>query len=288
MTKHFEDLLIMNGFVLSVTGTPKKIDKNKQEEIKAITEQIREDFFNEFLETEYKGLEKYDTFNKHIKFLNIPTTYKEVDEETGNIITEIDLYTTYKNEIMDKHMLQDHLNVIRLLKTDEYINEKIITAKHNSYDVKNMTMIYSKVKAIRDLETKYKIEPLNINYEMKGEIDMSEREYKYIKNAFRITRAKPKTYEDLRKVYATMLRHVTNGDLIKAKQCRVDGKKQMVYDIDHEYIQGHLELNKFSNPNCTKFHEHFVAKYKIPVKEIKFDDNDEYEDVDTTALDIII
>ena len=64
----------------------------------------------------------------------------------------------------------------------------------------------------------------------------------------------------------------------------------MVYDIDHEYIQGHLELNKFSNPNCTKFHEHFVAKYEIPVKEIKFDDNDEYEyDVDEmcAALDII-
>ena len=72
----------------------------------------------------------------------------EINKETLN---------TYRNEIMDKHVLQDHLNVIRLLKTDHYINEKLKTAKDNSYDIKNMTMIYSKVKAIRNLETKYNI-----------------------------------------------------------------------------------------------------------------------------------
>ena len=255
MTKHYEDLLRMNGFILSEEGKPKKIDKQNKEDMKAVTEKIREDLFNEFLEAEDKKAPKFDTFNKHIEFLNIPRNNE--------------MYNTYKAEIMDKHLIQDHLNVIRLLKTDDYIEDKLRTAKSNSYDVKNMTMIYSKVKAIRDLETKYNIEPLNINYDMKGEIDMSEGEYKYIKNIFRITRAKPRTYEDLRKVYATMLRHVTNGDLITSKQEKKTkgGKRDAtVYDIDHNIIKYHLELNKFSNPNCSKFHEHFITKYNIQPK----------------------
>jgi hypothetical protein len=162
--------------------------------------------------------------------------------------------------------------VIRLLKTDDYINQKLKTAKDNSYDIKNMTMIYSKVKAIRNLETKYKIKPLEIDFKIKGDtpINMSDNEYKYIKNTFRISREKPENYKDLRKIYSTMIRHMTSNDLIKTVQgTKGKDRKQILYSIDDDIVKYHLELNKYSNPDCKHFHNNFVEKYKIPREEPK-------------------
>jgi hypothetical protein len=177
---------------------------------------------------------------------------------------------------MDKYVLQDHLNIIRLLKTDDYIKGKLIAAKESSYDIKNMTMIYSKVKAIRDLEKKYKIQPLEVDYTMFGDINMDDNEYRYIRNVFRITRDKPKTYSELRSIYISMIRNITTGDLITGKQSmKKETRKQMLYSIDEKTIQHHLELNKFYNTDCTHFHDSFVTKYNIPVKKVKFDDTDE-------------
>ena len=102
---------------------------------------------------------------------------------------------------------------------------------------------------------------------------MPDNEYKYIKNVFRISRAKPKTYEDLRKIYISMLRNVTTNDLITGERSkkRNEGQRdKMMYEVDNDYIQYHLELNKFSNPDCLKFHEHFVKQYSIPVKQFTF------------------
>jgi hypothetical protein len=269
----------MNGFVMSEEGTIEKLDKEEKQALSELTKEIQEELFKEYLETEYKGDEKYDSFNRHIEFLQIPK-----DNET---------LEKYKNEIMDKYVLQDHLNIIRLLKTDDYIKGKLIAAKESSYDIKNMTMIYSKVKAIRDLEKKYNIEPLQVDYTMTGDINMDDNEYRYIRNVFRITRDKPKTYNELRSIYISMIRNITTGDLLKSERIksRKEGKRDfMTYNLDNDYIQHHLELNKFYNTDCTHFHDSFVTKYNIPVKKVKFDDTDEEYDIDENCrlLDVII
>ena len=226
MTKHYQDLLIMNGFVMSEEGNIEKLDKEEKHDLKELTKEIQEELFKEFLATEFKGHEKYDSFNKHIEFLQIPNDNATLEK--------------YKNEIMDKYVLQDHLNVIRLLKTDDYIHNKLIAAKENSYDIKNMTMIYSKVKAIRDLERKYNIEPLQVDYTMTGDINMDDSEYKYIKNVFRITRDKPKTYSELWSIYISMIRNITTGDLLKSERIktRKEGKRDfMKYNVDDDCIR---------------------------------------------------
>lgn len=279
MTKRYQDLLIMNGFVMSEEGTIEKLDKEEKQALSELTKEIQEELFKEYLETEYKGDEKYDSFNRHIEFLQIPK-----DNET---------LEKYKNEIMDKYVLQDHLNIIRLLKTDDYIKGKLIAAKESSYDIKNMTMIYSKVKAIRDLEKKYNIEPLQVDYTMTGDINMDDNEYRYIRNVFRITRDKPKTYNELRSIYISMIRNITTGDLLKSERIksRKEGKRDfMTYNLDNDYIQYHLELNKFYNTDCTHFHDSFVTKYNIPIKKVKFNDTDEEYDIDENCrlLDVII
>jgi hypothetical protein len=131
MTQHFENLLILNGFDISEEGTAKKMDNEDKKEIKELTKQLQDELFEEFINTECKGHKKYDAFNTNINFLKIPQT-KEMLEK-------------YKAEITDKHVLQDHLNIIRLLKTDKYIYDKQTAAKNSCYDVKNMTTIYSQI-----------------------------------------------------------------------------------------------------------------------------------------------
>ena len=64
MTKHYEDLLNMNGFVMSSEGIEEKLDKEEKTELKELSKEIKEELFKEYLETEFKGSEKYDTFNK--------------------------------------------------------------------------------------------------------------------------------------------------------------------------------------------------------------------------------
>jgi hypothetical protein len=218
---------------------------------------------------------------------------KYVEQETTKNVVNVELLEKYKNEIMDKYVLQDHLNIIRLLKTDDYIKGKLIAAKESSYDIKNMTMIYSKVKAVRDLEKKYKIQPLEVDYTMFGDINMDDNEYRYIRNVFRITRDKPKTYSELRSIYISMIRNITTGDLLKSERIksRKEGKRDfMTYNLDNDYIQYHLELNKFYNTDCTHFHDSFVTKYNIPVKKVKFDNSDDEYDIDENCrlLDVII
>lgn len=255
MTTHYQEILIENGFIMSEEGKTETLDKEEKTEIKELSKEIKEKLFEEFLIDENIKNEKYDSFNKHIEFLKIPLMN---EQETINI----ELLNKYKNEIMDKHVLQDHLNVIRLLKTDHYINEKLKIAKESSYDIKNMTMTYSKVKAIRNLETKYNIKPLEIDYTNVGEIKMTDNEYKYIKNTFRITRDKPENYKDLRKIYSTMIRHMTSNDLIKTVQgTKGKDRKKILYSIDGNIVKYHLELNKYSNPDRKHFHNNFVEKY---------------------------
>jgi hypothetical protein len=115
MTKHYEESLKMNGFVISEEGTIEQLDKEEKTELKELSREIKEELFQEYIKANDKSEEKYDIFNKHIEFLNLPK-----DEANHELLEK------YKNEIMDKYILQDHLNIIRLLKTDEYINNKLI------------------------------------------------------------------------------------------------------------------------------------------------------------------
>lgn len=86
-----------------------------------------------------------------------------------------------------------------------------------------MSVIYSKVKAIKILETKNNIKMLEVDYINDGSIDMSDNEYKCSKSIFWITKKKPENYEELRKICVTMIKNVATNDLIKT--CRIMEEK---------------------------------------------------------------
>ena len=68
-----------------------------------------------------------------------------------------------------------------------------------------------------------------------------------------------------------MVRNISNNDLIKSERSmKKETRKQTLYSIDDDYIQYHLDLNKYTNTACTHFHDEFVTKYNIPVAKTSF------------------
>ena len=287
MTEHYKDILKYKGFVISEEGETAKIKPEINQKIKELSAEIKEKLFIEYLEADEtnKTEKKFDIFNKHVDFLKIPKDNKE-------------LLTDYQHEITDKHALQNHVNIIRILKNDDHINKKIHEAKENSFDIKNLSSIYNKIHVIRNLENKYNIQKLQVDFQNTGPIEMNDDEHKYIKSIFRISKPKPKDYEELRKIYVTMIKHVTSNDLIKSFQSKQkETRDERIYKINNEFIQFHLKLNNFSNIYNRNFHDEIKNKFEIietePDKylnECPFD-NDDYEyDVDAMCaeLDILL
>jgi hypothetical protein len=148
--KHYQNILNDNGFVLSEEGEMKKLDKNDEKKMKQLMESIDDKLFDEYLEDEIKQQPKYCKLKSNIDFLGLTTD---------------DQIKQYKSIITDRFKLADHLNIIRLFKSDEYINEKIIKISKECYDVKAYDNVYNKIKMLRLLEKKSKIESLNVDFE---------------------------------------------------------------------------------------------------------------------------
>jgi hypothetical protein len=294
MTEHYKDILKYKGFVITEEGETAKLKPEINSKIKELSAEIKEQLFIEYIEANDKTEGKFDSFNKHVDFLKIPV-YIDVEGET---IVNKELLMDYKHEITDKHALQNHINILRLLKDDEYINKKIQEAKNNSYDIKNLSSTYNKIHEIRNLENKYNIQKLQVDYNNNGPIEMMDDEYNYIKSIFRISKPKPANYDELKKIYVTMIKNVTTNDFIKTcKSMKKETRNQRFYNINDEYIQFHLKLNNFSNIYNRHFHEVIKEKFEIVETEPeKYKnncpfDNDDYEyDVDAMCaeLDILL
>ena len=66
--------------------------------------------------------------------------------------------------------MNDYLNFIRFLKTDEYINVKLNKLKSETYHIKIFDRPYYKINLVRQLETQFNIAPLDLNYKMVNKI----------------------------------------------------------------------------------------------------------------------
>lgn len=121
-----------------------------------------------------------------------------------------------------------------------------------------MTLIYNKIKFIRQFEEDYKIKPLEVDYINEGDVEMNDKQYNYIKNIFRISQKKPETYEQLKRIYISMLRNITNNNLIQSKQgTKKEERNVRYYNINEDVIKYHLKLNEYSNPDKKHFNDFF-------------------------------
>jgi hypothetical protein len=186
-------------------------------------------------------------------FLNLPNDNKILEQ--------------YKDVITDDKVLDNHLNLIRLLKSDDYIKSKLNKIDGETFKVKTIDTIYNKIHIIRNFEKSFNLKPLQVDYKTTEAIEIKDELWAFVKKLFRSTKDKPKDMNEFKPIYISMIKNICDSDMIDSKRVR-DGKNRLqIYSLNTDYIKEHLKLNQFINPMAKDFHNEFIEVFKIEPNE---------------------
>jgi hypothetical protein len=247
---HFKNILKVNGFIITSEGSRKHLNKDVTDEFKEIREDIEETLFNGYLESSDRADVKYNCLHERVQMLNITT-----DEDLKK----------YKNIIINKYDMEKHMNIIRMLKDEEFVKFKIEDAMNGSYKIKTLTNIYSKVNLLNQI-----IKPNNITNIMTSENlnwNIPDNIYILIKKLFRITRNKPIDIIEYKKLVASMITHL--GDIIDTKKVKIqtfEGRvNETVYTLNQNKLNEHIVLDRLTNRNCSNYSKSIIEYFKLKI-----------------------
>ena len=121
----------------------------EKSELRNYQKMLEPNYLGYINDKENRGLNKFGSINKVVYLLSL--------EDKPN-----DVLFKYEDIIMDKIKLTEHLNIIRILKTDEYINNKINSSEKDSYNIKCFDDVYHKIQIIRQFEAEYKLNKFEV------------------------------------------------------------------------------------------------------------------------------
>ena len=170
--KHYENLLAENRFKLQ-TGTvkPTRLNTQKKLELVSITHNINEELFTEFLTTEDQQQDKFKALRDNTAYLNLPN--------------DTAILKKYKDIVRDKFKIEEHNMIMRVLRSDDVIQNKMEAARHNTFNVKVMYNSFYKIQVLRQFEQTYDIGFLDPTSTAKDAVVMNDCEYKNIRLLFR-------------------------------------------------------------------------------------------------------
>jgi len=236
-----------------------KIEQDIKAEMTDLRESIDNDLFDEFVEAENKGIDKYKIIVDIMTLLNLP------DDK--------DIIVKYKDYLMNPFILVDHLNIVRFFKTDRYIDSKVFVSTDNNFKVKQFNDVYNKIKIFRNLQFKFNIDINNLNYTENDNIIITDPEWKHIQQLFRYTKAKPTNKTELKPVIIQMIKSITSKNTINDKQITINKAKQRIYKFNDDELKFNIELNEYSNPARFNYDTKFdkllkITAFKQPLIEI--------------------
>lgn len=267
-TAHYENILKSNGFILSQIGEIKPLSKAKNQDLNQPLIELKENAFNDLIEN---GSTQDITLLTNIQLLKLENATKET-------------ITRYKDQITDKFKLDEHLNIIRALKDEEFIQQKIFDLERDNYNITVMSSIYHKIKHIKSLEQRMKIQKYQINAKLENitYYDISDNEYTLICKLFRIVRKKPSSKDELFKLYISMLRNVMTSEFVISTKGTTRDNQKISYKLNADFVRFHIDLNMFSNPYLRNFDNDIlislgIIKPQVPKNIVKtlesFDDD---------------
>ena len=83
--------------------------------------------------------------------------------------------------------------------------------------------------------------------------DIPDIEFQLISRTFNIQRPKPKTTDELFKLYIYMLRHLMSNDILIKTKGTTQRSRKMTYKLNVEFVKFHVELNKFKSPYLSHY-----------------------------------
>lgn len=226
---HFQNILIEEGFKLTHIGKDIILDKKKQTQMIKITQENSINDYENFVEL-YKSGKKFNCYEKYIewiKILNLKSDELDIDK-LG--------YLVY-----DEYNLNSYFNLLKLFKTNDYIDEKMDNLNIKSYSVKIVNNVYNKIALLRKFEKIFNIQPFDFDFKLdENDINkFTDSEFIKYKKIFRSEKKNPTKLNDLKIFYKQMIENITGNNLniITQKRILVEDKKIRKYYIDEKNIQ---------------------------------------------------
>ena len=188
---------------------------------------------------------------------------------------------------MDKFKLEQYLNIIKLLKDETFINDKIVHLEKDNYSITNLGSSYHKIKQILLLAKSMNIQRLEIDKKDFTFYEISDNQYKLISKIFRCTKPKPTDKYTLMKLYTSMLRNIGGSDIIISICGTTRASRKMEYKINTNLIHHMIELNKFKNPYLKQYDINILNNLKIEIPVMPVINVDENASLNTLDKDII-
>ena len=250
-TIHYENILKEEGFNLSTVGNAQKLDKTIKDEMTEAVAMIKEETFNELIETGICD----DNLTANLTLLGLE----------ANI--DNDILLKYKIQITDKFKLLEHLNIIRTFKDDLTIEFKIAKIEEESYNIQCLGSIYHKISIVRQLAKDMNVIFLDVNIHP-NDITfnvINDKKWLLMQKMFRINRKIPTTKDEMFKLYISLLKHITTTEIILTKKntTLIDKKRGNTYILNKELIKHHIELDKFMNEDLKNYDIKLLKMFDI-------------------------
>lgn len=242
---HFQNILIEEGFKLIHVGKDVILDKKKQTQMIKITQENSINDYENFVEL-YKSGKKFNGLSEPHKnskdnFIRGHEKYIERIKILNLKHDELDIdklgYLVY-----DEYNLNSYFNLLKLFKTNDYIDEKMDDLNIKSYSVKMINNVYNKIGLIRKFEKLFNIQPFDFDFILENEGDinkLTDCEFIKYKKIFRSDKKKLAKLNDLKIFYKQMIENITgnNLDIIIKSRIRANNKQILKYSIDEKNIQ---------------------------------------------------
>ena len=118
--------------------------KKEKTAMKSVIHDIKAELFDEYVNDSDRNQDKYAQLVENMNYLGILGMSNEI-------------LLTYQDIIIDKYKIEEHDNIIRLHKSDEFINGKLRQSQCLNFNERTMVSIFNKIRLIRDLDEKYNI-----------------------------------------------------------------------------------------------------------------------------------
>ena len=242
--RHFELILLKNGFELTQEGEKQVISAS------GMMEEINEKTFEDF-QAEPKDQDNWHTSPKYQQLLtNI--FYLKLNPNDHEALNK------YKEIVMNRRRVEEHDALMRFLKSDEFVNDKLADLSMNCLEAKALTNPFQMIKVARLVGAKWGYSLLE---DKPGEFNkLDEGLYKLVKHAFRLHRPNPENQQDAGKMYEAMVNKATWRNFLKCS------KGDVRWNI--EVVKKHLDLSGFKNTRVIGFHPLVVAKFGLTPTEL--------------------
>ena len=283
--QHFYLKLYENGFKIIEKGNTETLNKETKNKMKARKNELNEKLFNDEIikmnkpdtpketndkknelidkifkmnepdtpnETKYKMKANKNELNEEIIKMNDAKNESNIKKAMNYLnINNVETALKYQEILQDKFKREDYFNLIKLLRPQKHILNKLKKTRDNITGYKVIYNTFYKVSLLWELEkelniiSRFTFNKLEIDKPFKIPDDLHNK----INTAYRC-KTYPTTYNGFIEYYYYKIKHLTGQtDILKNERKRTNGNKRTYfYSIDEKQLNDVLKLYELTDP----------------------------------------